>query len=268
MIGSTARLAGLVGVTLLVSAGSCQARVLIPIGAEQFDPQSVYERWWRMIEACTKRRAPFSSVTWYRVPYSEFVYDGHPAAGAWDPSRNVIFVAHDQLENGALVRHEMLHAVLRERGHPQEYFLDACASLVICSVCGPWKPPAGYVVLPPDSLRVASSAKLLDRERDGQRWVALEITVSNDRDRAVVVAAPGDPVYPRTFAFTVSGLSSGEVAHDSSTLYFAPFATKSWLYEFLVSADLTRYHIPPGIRRVRGGYARSWGRWDTVHVSP
>jgi hypothetical protein len=129
------------------------------------------------------------------------------------------------------------------------------------------------VVLPPESLDVASRAKLLPAESDGQRWLELEVTVRNSRGRAVVVAAPGDRVTPPTFGFDVRGLpgrgmSGGEVATDSSTLFFQPFETKKYLFEFQVASDLSRDHIPPGKYLVRGDYARHRTVGDTIAISP
>jgi hypothetical protein len=113
---------------------------------------------------------------------------------------------------------------------------------------------------------------LLPPEADGQRFVALQLTVRNPRSRAVVVAAPGDPVTPGTFAFDVrgpeGGISGNDIASDSSTLFFQPYETKGRLFEFRVTSDLTPRHVPPGVHLVRGGYTRSWAAYDTVAVGP
>ena len=64
------------------------------------------------------------------------------------------------------------------------------------------------------------------------------------------------------------GISGGEVATDSSTLFFQPFETKKWLFEFKVASDLSRDHISPGNYFVRGSYARRWAVYETIAVSP
>ena len=96
-----------------------------------------------------------------------------------------------------------------------------------------------------------------------------------------MVAAPGDPVTPRTWGFDLhgpaGGIIGGEVATDSSVLFFQPLETKRWLLEFRVvsaltgpdtTSELIRRHIPPGPYLVRGGYARRWAARDTITVSP
>jgi len=55
---------------------------------------------------------------------------------------------------------------------------------------------------------------------------------------------------------------------DSSTVFFKPFETKQFLYEFRVDSDLTPTHIPPGQYSVRGGYAWRWTAGETIAVTP
>lgn len=250
----------------------------LPRGAERFAPPAVYARWWAMTEACSGRSGSMRAVDWYRVPGSQFMRGDQPAGGYWNRYTNRIVLAEVGIEHGPTVRHEMLHALLKAGGHPRSQFLDACAALVYCqgsciSDAGRWQLPQGdYVVLPPDSLDVTSRAELLPPESDGQRWFALEVTVRNQRARAVIVAAPGDPETPPTFGYDLrgpfGGILGGEVATDSSTLFFRPFETKQRQFEFLVASDLSQHHITPGKYLVRGDYARHWSAYDTVAVSP
>jgi hypothetical protein len=171
----------------------------------------------------------------------------------------------------------MLHALLKQAGHPRAQFLEACAPIVSCQgACitdaGPWRPPTSdYALLPSDSLEVTSVATLLSPESDGQSWVALEIFVHNPRG-AVLVASTVKSETPDTFAADVRGPEGGvgvvDVARDSSTLFFLPNETKRRLFEFRVASDLTPNHIPTGTHLIRGGYARVWAPYDTVIVSP
>lgn len=258
----------------------------LPPGAEAFAPPTVYARWWAMTEACSGRSADLGAVHWYRVPGSRFMHGGQPTAGYWNKYTNRIVLAVEGIAQGPIVRHEMLHALLQGGGHPRSQFLGACASLVLCQgMCikdaGRWHlPRQDYGVLPPESLDVASRAELLPRESDGQRWLTLMVTVRNPRGRAVVVAAPGDSVTPPTFGydlrgpvqswrpFRAGGISGGEVATDSSILFFQPFETKQWLFEFRVTSDLSEHHISPGKYLIRGDYARRRTVYDTIAVSP
>jgi len=199
--------------------------------------------------------------------------------GYWNQSTSRIVLAEKGIDEGSLVRHEMLHALLQIGGHPRSQFLGSCASLVVCQAAclqdvGPWRAPQpDYVILPPESLNVSSRVELLPPESDGQRWLTLEVSVRNPRGRAVVVTAPpGDAVTPETFLYDLrgpaGGISGGEVATDSSTLFFLPSETKRWLFEFQVTSELTETHIPPGTYLARGGYARRWSAYDTIAVKP
>ncbi len=248
------------------------------MGSERFVPPAVYARWWKMVESCSGRFGNLGGVQWYRVPGSQFTLDGQLVEGYWNRSANRVVLAEESIEHGPMVRHEMLHVLLQAGGHQRSQFLAACAGLVNCpGVCikdaGPWRlPQEDYVIFPPDSLDVASRAELLPRESDGQRWVGLEVTVRNQRGRAVLVAAPGDPVTPSTFGYKLAGpfggISGEQIATDSSTLFFQPFETKRWLFEFLVASDLSEHHITPGNYAIGGAYARQWAAFDTLPVSP
>lgn len=250
----------------------------LPPNAELFEPPAVFARWWTMTEACSGRSGDLAAVQWYRVPTSGVPLGGEWIAGYYEPRENRIVLAAEQVDNGAAVRHEMLHSLLQVPGHPRAEFLEACASILECSgICatdaGPWRAPRpDYVVLPPDSLEIDSKAELLPPEADGQRWVVLQLTVRNPLSRAVVVASPGKTVTPDTFGFDVrgpeGGISGSDVASDSSTLFFQPYETKSRLFEFRVASELSAIRVPPGTHLIRGGYARDWATYDTVIVAP
>lgn len=250
----------------------------LPSDAERFEPPAVYARWWAMTEACSGRSGDLAAVQWYRVPGALVRHDGEWITGYYELRAHRIVLGEDQVDNGIVVRHEMLHALLRVGGHPRAHFLEACRSILDCSgVCatdgGPWRAPRpDYVVLPPDSLEIDSRAELLPPEADGQRFVALQVMVRNPSSRAVVIAAPGNPATPNTFAFDVRGPLGGiigtDIASDSSTLFFQPYETKRRVYDFRVASELTPYRVPPGTHWIAGGYARQWAAHDTVIVAP
>lgn len=271
---------GVVGLTTLFvvcAVAACSwITAPLPPNAERFAPPAVYTRWWSMTEACSGRSGDLAAVHWYRVPGSSVRLDGQDVGGYWSSGDNRIVLPKGYLDDGAAVRHEMLHALLQTGGHPRQQFLGACASLVGCAGCaidgGPFHPPQDHLILPPDSLDVASHVELLPPEADGQRWLALHITSGNPRARAVVVAAPGDAVTPPTFGYDlrgpVGGIEGGQVSTDSSTLFFRPFETKRWLFEFRVTSELSEYHVTSGTYLVRGDYARRFSADDTVAVRP
>jgi hypothetical protein len=265
--------------TLVIACAVAACRPVtgpLPPGAEPFEPPAVYARWWAMTEACSHRSGDLEAVRWYRAPGREFMFRGQPAGGVWSPGSNRIVLAENVVEDGPRVRHEMLHALLRTGRHPRAEFLGACALLLVCDgLCldeAGWRRPQDYAVLPPDSLDIDSRAELAPREADGARYLTALVTVRNPRGRAVLVAAPGNARTPPTFGYDLrgpaGGLSGGLVATDSSTLFFQPFETKGWLFEFRVGSERSGFVLIPGAYRVSGGYARRWSAYDTVTVIP
>ncbi|HTL58235.1 MAG TPA: hypothetical protein VL361_21290 [Candidatus Limnocylindrales bacterium] len=252
----------------------------LPPGAERFAPPAVYARWWSMTEACSGHSGDLRVVQWYRVPGMGFLHEGQEVTGFWGSRTNRIVLADEAIDEGSVVRHEMLHALLQKAGHPRSQFLGACASVVTCSsACvedaGRWHPPQqNYVVVPSESLEVASVIELGPPEADGQRFLALEVSVRNPVGRAAIVAtaAPGDSLTRYAFGVSLRGSSGGisgfQKAADSSTLFFEPFETKRWLYEFKVAAYLDEFHVVPGGYFYRGGYAGHWTAFDTITVTP
>jgi hypothetical protein len=226
-----------------------------------------------MVEQCSARRGNLAAVHWYRAPV--VTHDGERAAGVFNVYMNRIVLADEYREVGPIVRHEMLHALLRENGHPRAEFFGTCAAIVDCACRGlaGWHAGSDHpLVLPADSFDVGSDAKLLPREADGERWLALEVWVSNPRAQAAVVAATDHPRSPPIFGYDLRGPSGGRLntrlAVDSSQVYFNPFETKRWLYEFKVSSEVSDQHVSPGQYLVRGAYARHFAAYDTVLVIP
>lgn len=106
--------------------------------AARFEPMDLYAKWWREVEECAARHAPMAAVHFYRVIPSagrDSLFFRDPESGAyflgeWVRRSNSLYFAAGQLTNPGVVRHEMLHAILRDVGHPPEYFDDRCGPLV------------------------------------------------------------------------------------------------------------------------------------------
>jgi hypothetical protein len=250
----------------------------LPPGALAFAPPAIYARWWAMTEACSGQAGDFKAVHWYHVSGNGFRWQGDMLGGLWLSFGNRIVLADTGVESGPIVRHEMLHALLRTRGHARGQFLGQCASAVECQEdcvrdAGPWRDPGPYTLLSPDSLIVSQQITMLPREADGSHWLAVQVSAQNPMSQAVLVAAPRDWVIPRSFAFDIrpkaqAGLSIEQPADDSSRIYFAPRETKRWLYEFRVTSFLDGSHVPSGLIRLRTAFARHWTPVDSVLVSP
>jgi hypothetical protein len=103
-----------------------------PPAAIPISPPPQYRVWWEVVESCSGRRTAFDAVTWFRVPVGHLTVRGESAAGAWFVSGNRIALADGWKDDGSLVRHEILHAILRTGSHPREYFQGSCADEVVC----------------------------------------------------------------------------------------------------------------------------------------
>lgn len=276
--------AAFVGTLGLVSCGLATAP--LPPNAEEFAPPAVYARWWAMTEACSGHSGNLAAVRWYHVPGFVLEVNGRDAAGYWSSDGNRIVLMDNLMDDGAGVRHEMLHALLRVGGHPRAQFLGSCASLVDCqgpcvTDAGPWHAPSAYTVVPPDSIELTSHATLHAPEADGQRYLALQVSVRNPLGRAILVSIPPPPGVPPGsvdaenppgFNYQLlgpaGGISSNMYVEDSSTVFFQPFETKRFLYEFRVASQMAGYDIPPGQYSVRGRYGWLWAAGETIAVTP
>ena len=106
----------------------------LPSTAAVFVAPPVYTRWWALAESCTGVRRPLANVTWFVVPgVSLFQLGDQDVSGYWTAGSNRIVLADNSRLDGAVVRHEMVHALIRTSGHPRSTFLEKCAGLVSCT---------------------------------------------------------------------------------------------------------------------------------------
>jgi len=234
--------------------------------AEPFQPPPVYARWWSMVESCSGLQRSMSSMSWYQVPGSESVdVNGKDVGGYWAPITNRIILGGQLVLDGALVRHEMLHALVRQvKGHSREYFLDRCGGVVSCSSgCVADAGPAPKI----DSTvpRVTSDALKLglsilpdppSSSIDGGVF-AISVTATNPNSYAIVIDSNSNASND-SFFYTLVGPAGGKSSYDGaldpSVRYFAPGETKRHYFDFSIGATLGRGTVPPGIYRVYGGY--------------
>ena len=278
--GAHARLSGLTVMCALTVSGAlsaCRSPVgPLPPNAESMSAPAVYERWWAMTEQCSGVSGDLGAVRWYQVPGDVVSYNGREVEGYWSSRGNVIVIAGSSVKSGENVRHEMLHALLRVPGHPRDQFLGSCAGLVDCEDsciqdAGAWSRPVGTTTVPPDSIVLSIKTQMLAPERDGDRYFALRVDVTNPAAQAVFVDVPPELATPTVFGFdvlgAVGGVSGAQVASDSSRLLLAAQETKEWLYEFVVADKLTTLSLPPGQYFVRGGYLGHWTNGSLVTIT-
>jgi hypothetical protein len=117
----------------LVYAVACTNVVGPPAGSRPFQPPARFRAWWALTESWSGLSGNFNSVKWYTLPNSDtFSLEGSTVNGAWYSNGNQIVLGDSEITDGALVRHEMLHALLRSAGHPRGQFLGNCSDIVVC----------------------------------------------------------------------------------------------------------------------------------------
>ena len=254
----------------LVAASGCAWITGVPASARPMNPPAIYERWWTMVETCSGHVASFASVRWYRTPGASVGLNGTDVLGYYSPSGHFIVVSDSMVDDGAGVRHEMLHALLNSTGHPRDEFLGACADVVDCrGNCvtdgGKWDPGVLFDTLAVDSMSIASSVQLLTREEDGQRWVVLEVTAQNPRDRPVLAIPIGARL---SWGVDDGQFSRSWSAQDSSMLFFTAHQTRHWSYELRVADLLSSHTIQPGNQVIFGAFGQHWTTPTGIDVSP
>jgi len=183
-------------VVLAIFFGAC-AQILAPAfpsTATPFVAPVQYRVWWRVIESCAERSGSFERVSWYSVRHSsDLRVEGEHLIGAWFPSGNRIVLADSLRGYGPLVRHEMLHAILGDDGHPTAFFDVRCGDAVTCGrTCGAAfsdQHVAGATRLDPSDL-IIDAGIIPDppslSQYDG--WVVIGVSVTNPAPVAAVVA--------------------------------------------------------------------------------
>lgn len=262
---------------------SCQRLVdaPLPAGAVRYEPPGVYATWWQVVEECSATTGDLSAVTWYQVPntLSIPVESIGNVGGYWSQTNNEIVLAGASMLDGGIVRHEMLHALLREPGHPRAEFLGACGGTVECdSSCiadagPPSTPDPASVSITPDKLRVAVSvtpAQPSASANDG--FFALTVSATNGTGGPVIVALPGRSAtnVGTSFAYRLQssqgGIGGSEAALDSGVLIFATGETKRFVFDFRVQSP-TWGGLVPGMYGYGGSYGLQWA-YDTTYLNP
>lgn len=257
---------------------------LLPLGAERFAPPKVYEEWWQLTEQCSGVTGDYAAVSWYRVPGTAEIRlaDGTPVDGRWDEAENRIVLTRESQLAGDLVRHEMLHALLRATGHPRKDFIAKCGGIVVCTQqcikdAGP--APASNplaVNVAPSSLEIgvavtptAPSSSI----NDGNFMMV--ITVRNPTVSPVIVqlSPSGDAGPPVSFSYDIEGSGGGRSyamrAEVPEVTWFAPLDEKRFIFDFHIGPGDLRYDQQPGTYQFRGAYGGVWAsNAPTIVVSP
>ena len=117
---------------MLAAAVSCSATgpsPWIPAGAELLAPPPEFSVWFDRTQSCSGRSGSYRSIEFYVVPgVDTFPTDQGPKVGMWlrRGDRHAIVLAGNWSRHEMVVRHEMLHSLLGQAGHPDTYFTERC----------------------------------------------------------------------------------------------------------------------------------------------
>lgn len=235
----------------------------LPGNALVFHPPGVFAKWWSMVESCSGLTGSMESIQWYstlgdlRDPND----DDASIAGYWSLAGNRVVLTTSDTIAGGVVRHEMLHALLRSAGHPRSAFLHACGGVVFCGqLCvhdagAPALPPLGTPTVAAAELEVTSAvspdapSSLIDGG-----LATFTITVHNPFTHGVIVSLPsGSGSVPVSYGYSMresggGGVTSGVPAYDTGVTYFAAGETRREVIDFFViPPDFPSYVGPPGL---------------------
>jgi len=234
-----------------------------------------------MTEQCSGTTGDMSDVSWYVVPGVDAILDGDiTVVGYWSRISNRIVLAGAEQKDGGTIRHEMLHALLRNVGHPRNQFLVACGGVVPCdsyciSEAGP--PPAPdptWRTVPPESTAVSIAIgppAPSGGQYDGTFMVI--VTARNASNHGVVVQLYRGPGTGISFSYRmdqgpISGNSYNVLAVDPGVAYFGPNETKRMVFDFVVGGNPARSGVTPGTYQLSGGYGLFFTSPTPLTVAP
>lgn len=267
-------------------AGACREIVdpPLPDGTQTFTPPSYYTTWWAMTSACSGVSGDLAAVQWYVVPAgTSLVLDGAQLSGYWSEASNRIVLRDDARSDGAVVRHEMLHALIRVGGHPRQYFIDRCGGTVDCvSACiadaGPAAtPPAATPQVPADSfdLAVVFGADTVSATANGG-YLSVTVTATNRASHPVIASLPlsGDVLANElAFGFLLASASGGstggsvvinQALTSSGVWFFAAGETKRQVFDVFANDA----GLKAGQYRATGSFGLSLTSSRSVTVVP
>jgi hypothetical protein len=266
----------------LVACGDGIVDPPLPSDAQLFSPPGVYSTWWNMTQACSGLTGSLAAVTWYKT--DEVVHDvntGDVVLGYWSAAGNQIVLTTSSVLDGGTVRHEMLHALLRVKGHPRNQFLGKCAGTVPCQ--GPCISDAGPYPTPPEvpiHVTGASIDLTVDLEprnptpgQDGGFFTITVLAHNSSTHWATVTPSLAQDDTTRTFAFDVRNVTSGgitgsDVALDPSERIFAPGETKKQVFDFAIGDSPFGNQLLAGNYTVRGGFSDYWSVDSSFVIGP
>lgn len=229
-------------------------------GAAAFAPPTVYERWWALAESCSGLSGSLESVRFMHAPASALQSaEGAGTVAYWSSTDNRIVLATNAVTNGRIVRHEMLHALSRSRGHDVALFRDQCDGVVRCDEACKGDadfPPRAITAMrvPVDSLDIAIASFPTQPSRsvdDGA--FQLIVSITNPAPYAVVVAfRTADPAIAVSVSPGDLRLTADHEVGDPRLALFGPGQRKQYVFDLRAGDPTSRIAFMPGDYRMRG----------------
>ncbi|MDP1857685.1 MAG: hypothetical protein Q8K82_03390 [Gemmatimonadaceae bacterium] len=231
-------------------------------GAVAFAPPAVYERWWALTESCSGLSGSLTSVEWRSAPASALqAAEGAGTVAYWSSRDNRIVLATNAVTNGRIVRHEMLHALSRSRGHPTSLFRVQCAGVVRCDEACKGDadvPPqtSTAIRVPVDSLDM-SIASFPAQPSSGVDDGAFQIIVSvtNPATHAVVVRLrTTDPAIAVSISPGELRLTADHEVGDPRLALFEPGERKQYVFDLRANDPRSRVRFKAGEYQLIGSF--------------
>ncbi|HEU4994153.1 MAG TPA: hypothetical protein VFT29_05010 [Gemmatimonadaceae bacterium] len=227
-----------------------------------FQALARYSLWWQQVEQCAGRTGNFASVHWFETDGRLLVVGGKTYDGYWWEDGNRIALV-DRLR-GPIVRHEMLHAILRRGDHPLDMFAGRCEGVVA------YDAPESYGVDP----AAAAQAKTMAAEStlvvtigptpaiphlsQYEGCFSLTVTATNRTDQPIWVTLPRN--YTGSFWFKSGGYGGSPMWTSQTRVFFYPGQQRRVVLDAWVDTA--------GTYQVRAGYAGATSSWTTIGIVP
>lgn len=266
-------LAALVGLQLAAACAEPAATIPFPDDAVEIAPSAPYARWWAMTQSCAQQAGSMKQVRFYVVPGLSIDDGTTRYAGYWFRAGNRVVLAEPYRTNGAVVRHEMLHALLQRGDHRRVDFVDRCGGVVdfgdglheeraeLLAAPGPASP-----VLAPSEfgIELVLAPEPVGLTAPDSGWLSAIVVVTNPRDEPVwarIERAGGDSAGP-TLGVAVDGESTRVTRtrySADSLMAFGPREVKRQVLDVKLDAPLGRW-------RARALFNADTGSWAAVPI--
>ncbi|WP_310569838.1 hypothetical protein [Gemmatimonas sp.] len=215
--------------------------------------------WWSLVEQCSGRRGSLAAVQFFRTRDPMLIVDGKRYDGYWWSEGNRVALVTP--EDGATVRHEMLHALLQRGDHAPEYFAGRCDGWIRFDHPGTFGVPASpeaAVVSGTDALR-ATLTTLPAAPRASEFRGAFVYLITAESVRTAPVWVPVTNGLLATVFVTGNPIGMGAVT-TATRLFFAPSQRR----QALIDARIT----DAGYIDVVGSYVGAATLPQRVEIAP